>query len=90
MNIICDLFGHKEEKSVLAYAVSYSYMNVNVKIYDVFRCKRCGKFVQHLIAWYDTFCYDSSWKIVDKEKEQLRKNGIVSLSEVARIIEERN
>ena len=90
MNIICDLFGHKEEKSVLAYAVSSSYMNVNVKIYNVFRCKRCGKLVQYSLDCYDAFCYDSSWKIADKEKEQLRKNGIVSLSEAARIIEEHN
>ena len=87
MNILCKLFGHKRKgKHILAYVISSSYMNVNVKIYDVCRCDRCGEVILSPLDWYDAFCSDASWK-ADKEKELLRENGIVSLPEALGILE---
>ena len=87
MNILCKLFGHKRKgKHILAYVISSSYMNVNVKIYDVCRCDRCGEVILSPLDWYDAFCSDASWK-ADKEKELLRENGIVSLPESLGILE---
>lgn len=37
------------------------------------------------LDWYDAFCSDASWK-ADKEKELLRENGIVSLTEALGIL----
>ena len=87
MSILCHLFGHKRRKRIPAYVISSSYMNVNVKIYDVCRCDRCGKAIMSVLDWYDIFCFDASWK-ADKEKESLRKNGILSLPEALRLLEE--
>lgn len=87
MSILCNLLGHKKGKSVLAYVISSSHMNVKVKIYDIYGFGRCGELVLHLLDWYDIYSSDASWK-ADKEKEQLRKNGIVSLPEATKIIEE--
>ena len=86
MNILCKLFGHKRRKRIPAYVISSSYMNVNVKIYDVCRCDRCGEVILSPLDWYDAFCSDASWK-ADKEKEWLRKNGILSLPEALGILE---
>ena len=87
MNILCKLFGHKRKgKHILAYVISSSYMNVNVKIYDVCRCDRCGEVILSVLNWYDAFCSDASWK-ADKEKELLRENGILSLPEALGILE---
>lgn len=87
MNILCKLFGHKRKgKHILAYVISSSYMNVNVKIYDVCRCDRCREVILSPLDWYDAFCSDASWK-ADKEKELLRENGIVSLPESLGILE---
>ena len=87
MNILCKLFGHKRKgKHILAYVISSSYMNVNVKIYDVCRCDRCREVILSPLDWYDAFCSDASWK-ADKEKESLRENGIVSLPEALGILE---
>lgn len=87
MNILCKLFGHKRKgKHILAYVISSSYMNVNVKIYDVCRCNRCREVILSPLDWYDAFCSDASWK-ADKEKELLRENGIVSLPEALGILE---
>lgn len=87
MNILCKLFGHKRKgKHILAYVISSSYMNVNVKIYDVCRCDRCREVILSPLDWYDAFCSDASWKS-EKEKELLRENGIVSLPESLGILE---
>lgn len=86
MNILCNLFGHKrKEKRILAYVISSSYMNVNVRIYDVYKCNRCGEVILSPLDWYDAFCSDASWK-ANKEKELLRENGIVSLPEALGIL----
>ena len=87
MSVLCDLFGHKKGKRVPAYVISSSYMNVHVKIYYVYRCSRCGKVILSPLDWYDAFCSDSSWK-EEKEKEFLRKNGILSLPEALGLLEE--
>ena len=87
MNILCKFFGHKrKEKRILAYVISSSYMNVNVKIYDVCRCDRCGDVILSPLDWYDAFCSDASWK-AENEKKLLRENGIVSLPEALGILE---
>lgn len=86
MNILCNLFGHKrKEKRILAYVISSIYMNVNVRIYDVYKCNRCGEVILSPLDWYDAFCSDASWK-ANKEKELLRENGIVSLPEALGIL----
>lgn len=88
MSILCHLFGHKRKgKRIPAYVISSSYMNVNVKIYDVCRCDRCGEVILSVLDWYDAFCSDASWK-ADKEKESLRENGIISLPEALGILGE--
>ena len=87
MSILCRLFGHKRRKRIPAYVISSSYMNVNVKIYDVCRCDRCGEVILSPLDWYDAFCSDASWE-AKKEKELLRQNGILSLPEALGILEE--
>ena len=88
MSILCHFFGHKRgKKRIPAYVISSSYMNVNVKIYDVCRCDRCGEVILSKLDWYDIFCSDASWK-AEKEKELLRKNCILSLPEALKLLEE--
>ncbi len=88
MSILCYFFRHKRKgKRIPAYVISSNYMNVNVKIYDVYRCDRCGKVIMSVLDRYDSFCSDASWK-ADKEKEWLRKNGILSLPEALWLLEE--
>lgn len=41
-NFLCAMFGHKKPYAVTAYGISVYPMSVEVEIYEVSICQRCG------------------------------------------------
>ena len=79
-NILCTFFGHKADKTVLAYEIKNHDIFYAVKIYEVSKFSRCNKIYEKLIDWYQNYDGYIEFAIRQKEKE-LREQHIVPISE---------
>ena len=78
--ILCSIFGHKKPYAVTAYSISVYPMCVEVKIYEVSICSRCGFISVNRIDWYDRYNWYAS-RIAKEEEKSLREIGAVTLAE---------
>ncbi len=85
-NMLCCIVGHRYKgKHIPAYSISSNPRTVDVKIYDVCRCERCGKMSFSCIDSYTRYC-SCAERYTEKEEKELRRNGFVSLSEAYQIL----
>ena len=63
------IFGHKVDKTVLAYRIKSHDTLYEVKIYEVSKCSRCNKIYEKLIDWYKSYDWYVEFAIKKKEKE---------------------
>lgn len=68
-NIICYFFGHKVDKTVLAYNIKSHDTTYDVKIYGVSKCSRCNKIYEKPIDLYQNYAWYVEFAIRQKEKE---------------------
>ena len=86
-NIFCIFFGHKANKTVLAYEIKSHDALYEVKIYEVSKCSRCNKIYEKLIDWYQSYDWYVEFVIRQKEKE-LREQHIIPISEAYMLLKE--
>ena len=68
-NVICYFFGHKADKTMLAYNIKSHDTAYVVKIYEVSKCSRCNKIYEKPIDWYQNYALYVEFAIRKKEKE---------------------
>lgn len=78
--LLCSIFGHKKPYAVTAYSISVYPMSVEVEIYEVSICQRCGRISTNRIDWYEKYNWYTT-RIAKAEEEKLRKQGAVMLTE---------
>ena len=86
-NVICYFFGHKADKTVLAYSIKGHGTFYDVKIYEVSKCSRCNKIYEKPIDWYQNYARYVEFAIRQKEKE-FREQHIVSISEAYMLLKD--
>lgn len=80
MNILCKFFGHKKSHIMLAYSINVFPTSVQVEVFEVSICLRCGNFSAKRIDWYER-CSLYSARIAEDEEKKLRELGAVTLAE---------
>lgn len=78
--LLCSIFGHKKPYAVTAYSISVYPMYVEVKIYEVSICPRCGRISTNRIDWYEKYNWYTT-RTAKAEENWLRKHGAVTLAE---------
>ena len=86
-NLICYSFGHKADKTILAYSIKSHDTLYDVKVYEVSKCSRCNKVYEKLIDWYQNYGWYVDFAIRQKEKE-FREQHIVSISEAYMLLKD--
>ena len=86
-NLICYSFGHKADKTILAYSIKSHDTLYDVKVYEVSKCSRCNKVYEKLIDWYQNYGWYVDFAIRQKEKEFSEQN-IVPISEAYMLLKD--
>ena len=86
-NILCIFWGHKADKTALAYEIKSHDTFYEIKIYEVSKCSRCNKIYEKLIDWYQNYDWYVEFAIRQKEKEFCEQN-IVPISEAYMLLKE--
>lgn len=78
--LLCSIFGHKKPYVVIAYSIRVYPMSVEVEIYEVSICPRCGRISTNRIDWYERYNWYAS-RIAKEEEKSLREIGAITLAE---------
>ena len=79
-HILCYSLGHKKSHIVLAYSINALSTSVQVEVYEVSICSRCGFISVNRIDWYERCNWYAS-PIAKEEEKSLRGIGAVTLAE---------
>lgn len=79
--ILCTIFGHKKSHIKIAYSINVFSTSVQVEVFEVSICSRCGSLSVNRIDWYERYNWYAS-RIVKEEEKRLREIGAVTLEEV--------
>lgn len=83
MKILCKLIGHKESHSRLAYSINVFATSIQVEVFEVSICSRCGHVSVNRIDWYERYNWYAS-RIAKEEEKSLREIGAVTLAEACK------
>lgn len=78
--IICTIFGHKKSHTKIAYTINVLSTSIQVEVFEVSICSRCGSLSVNRIDWYERYNWYAS-RIVKEEEKRLREIGAVTLAE---------
>ena len=88
-SLYCVFGGHKSScNSIIAYNIDTDYMRAKIKTYRITVCKRCHKIVCYEIDNYNKYGWYNSY-LAEIEEKKLRKQGLVTISEAYKEIEEK-
>lgn len=78
--LLCVFFGHKKSRIILAYSINVFATSIQVEVFEVSICSRCGSLSVNRIDWYERYNWYAS-RIVKEEEKRLREIGAVTLAE---------
>lgn len=80
MKVLCKFFGHKKSHIKIAYTINVLSTSVQVEVFEVSICSRCGSISVNRIDWYERYSLYSA-RIAEDEEKGLREIGAVTLKE---------
>lgn len=79
-NFTCYFIGHKKSHIRLAYSINALSTSIQVEIYEVGICPRCGFISVNRIDWYERYHW-YALRLAKEEEKSLRELGAVTLVE---------
>ena len=79
-HILCYSLGHKKSHIKLAYSINMFATSIQVEVFEVSTCSRCGAVPVNRIDWYERYNWYAS-RIAKEEEKSLRGIGAVTLAE---------
>ena len=79
-HILCYSLGHKKSHIKLAYSINMFATSIQVEVFEVSICSRCGAVPVNRIDWYERYNWYAS-RIAKEEEKSLRGIGAVTLAE---------
>lgn len=79
-HILCTIFGHKKSHIKIAYTINVFATSVQVEVFEVSICSRCGDISVNRIDWYERYNWYAS-RLAKEEQKSLREIGAVTLEE---------
>ena len=80
MKILCKFLGHEKSHIRLAYSINALSTSIQVEIYEVSICSRCGFISVNRIDWYERYHW-YALRLAKEEEKSLREIGAVTLAE---------
>lgn len=77
---LCTIFGHKKSHIKIAYTINVFATSVQVEVFEVSICSRCGDISVKRIDWYERYNWYST-RLAKEEEKELRGIGAVTLEE---------
>lgn len=81
--LLCKLIGHEKSHIKLAYSMNVFATSIQVEVFEVSICSRCGSLSVNRIDWYERYNWYAS-RIAKEEEKSLREIGAVTLAEAYR------
>lgn len=81
--LLCKLIGHEKSHIKLAYSMNVFATSIQVEVFEVSICSRCGSLFVNRIDWYERYNWYAS-RIAKEEEKSLREIGAVTLAEAYR------
>ncbi|WP_278834776.1 hypothetical protein [Mitsuokella multacida] len=78
--LLCKLIGHEKSHIKLAYSMNAFATSIQVKVFEVSICSRCGSLFVNRIDWYERYNWYST-RLAEEEEKGLREIGAVTLAE---------
>ena len=78
--ILCKFLGHEKSHIKLAYSINVFATYIQVEVFEVSLCSRCGDVSVNRIDWYER-CNWYVPRTTKEEEESLREIGAVTLAE---------
>lgn len=78
--ILCKFFGHKKSHIKIAYTINVLSTSVQVEVFEVSVCSRCGDVSVKRLDWYERYNWYST-RLAKEEEKKLREIGAVTLAE---------
>ena len=79
-HILCYSLGHEKSHIRLAYSINVFATYIQVEVFEVSICSRCGFISVNRIDWYERYNWYAS-RIAKEEEKSLREIGAVTLAE---------
>lgn len=80
MKILCKFLGHEKSHIRLAYSINVFATYIQVEVFEVSICSRCGDVSVNRIDWYERYSLYSS-RVAEDEEKGLRELNAVTLAE---------
>ena len=77
---LCKFLGHKKSHIKLAYSINVFATSIQVEVFEVSICSRCGDVPVNRIDWSERYNWYAS-RIAKEEEKSLRGIGAVTLAE---------
>ena len=77
---LCKFLEHKKSHIKLAYSINALSTSIQVEIYEVSICSRCGFISVNRIDWYERYHW-YALRLAKEEENSLREIGAVTLAE---------
>lgn len=81
--LLCKFLGHEKSHTMLAYSINVFATSIQVEVFEVSICSRCGSLSVNRIDWYERYNWYAS-RIAKEEEKSLREIGAVTLAEAYR------
>ena len=78
--LLCKFLGHEKSHIKLAYSINVFATYIQVEVFEVSICSRCGDVSVNRIDWYERYHWYAS-RIAKEEEKSLRGIGAVTLAE---------
>ena len=84
--LLCNLIGHKKSHIKLAYSINALSTSIQVEVFEVSICSRCGDISVNRIDWYERYNW-YALRLAKEEEKSLRGIGAVTLAEAYKEME---
>ena len=79
-HILCYSLGHEKSHIRLAYSINALSTSIQVEVFEVSICSRCGFISVNRIDWYERYHW-YALRLAKEEEKSLREIGAVTLAE---------
>ena len=80
-HILCYSLGHEKSHIKLAYSINVFATYIQVEVFEVSICSRCGDVSVNRIDWYERCNLYYASRTIKEEEKNLREIGAVTLAE---------
>ena len=78
---LCKFLGHEKSHIKLAYNINVFATYIQVEVFEVSICSRCGDVSVNRIDWYERCNLYYASRTIKEEEKNLREIGAVTLAE---------